>query len=80
MAEKKKKITVDGLARMIQGEFSNINKQLEKLDKLEVNVNNLKVGQNKILNRLEGVDKERVDGIDTRVKNLEDLFAMPAKK
>lgn len=85
---KKKKITIDGLARMVQNGFSEAKKDLEDFKEdikkdmggLKGDIQKLKIGQNQILQKLEGVDKERIDGIDERVKNVEDLFAMPAKK
>jgi hypothetical protein len=72
-----KKLTIDDLARMVQGGFSDMK---EDMDEIKIDIHNLKTGQKQILEKLEGVDKERIDGIDERVKNIEDLFAMPAKK
>lgn len=85
MVEKKKKTTIDDLAAMVQKGFAGVEENRLKgidtrLDKMEIDIQNLKFGQKQILQKLEGVDKERIDGIDERVKDIEDLFAMPAKK
>jgi len=66
----KEKITIENLAGMVQRGFSGIEGRLSKLEE----------GQNKILQKLEGVDRERIDGINASVKNFENIFAMPAKK
>ena len=88
MPEKKKKITIESLAAMVQKGFAGAEENAEnrfngidaRLDNVDSRLNKLEKSQKQILERLEGVDKERVDGIDERVKNIEDLFAVPAKK
>jgi hypothetical protein len=82
------KITIDDLARMVQGGFSDMKENMDNfkdevkkdMDSVKSDIQGLKIGQKQILQKLEGVDKEKIDGIDERVKDLEDLFAVPAKK
>ncbi len=67
----KKGITIDDLAGMIQGEFTEINQQLKKLDK----------NDQIILKKLEGVVyRNEFEDLSVRVKELEDLLAVSSRK
>jgi len=81
MENNNKKITIADLARMVQGGFSDMKEDMDELKGgMNGRMEKLEKSNQQILKRLEGVDKERIDGIETRVKNVEDLFAIPAKK
>gem|GEM_PF-4427976 len=68
---KSKSITIDGLAGMVQKEFTEINQQLKKLDK----------NDQVILKKLEGiVYRYEFDELQTRVKDLENLLAVGNKR
>lgn len=51
----KNNITIDGLARMVQKEFNEINQKLGKLDSLKKNLDRLDKNDQIIIKRLEGV-------------------------
>lgn len=71
MESENKKITIDDLARMVQEGFSEVKEDLDSVKK----TNQL------ILKRLEGVVyRTEFEKLEIRVKELEELFAMPAKK
>jgi len=68
---KKKNITIDDLARMVQKEFSEINQKLGKLDR----------NDQLILKRLEGVVyRTEFEKLEIRVTELENLLAINTKK
>jgi len=68
---KRKKITIDDLARMVQKEFTAIDGKLNRLEK----------NDQLILKRLEGVVfRTEFEKLQIRVAALEEFFAMPVKK
>jgi len=68
---KKKNITIDDLARMVQKEFNEINQKLGKLDR----------NDQIILKRLEGVVyRTEFEKLEIRVAELENLLAVNNKK
>jgi len=68
---KKKNITIDDLARMVQGEFNGIQQQLKKLEK----------NDQVIIKKLEGVVyRHEFEELRLRVKELENLLAINDKK
>ena len=75
MESENKKITIDDLAIMVQKGFFGIKEDFDnRLGKLEK-------GQQLILKRLEGVVyRTEFEKLEIRVKELEELFAMPNKK
>ena len=68
---KSKKVTIDGLAVMIQKEFRNIHGRLDKLDK----------NDELISNKLDGVVyRNEFDKLEGRTTTLENLLAVNSKK
>lgn len=68
---KGKSITIGDLARMVQGEFGEIQQKLNKLEK----------NDQAILKKLEGVVyRYEFDELKLRVRELEDLLAVNSKK
>lgn len=75
---KKKNITIDDLAGMVQKEFREIN---QKLNRLDGNVSKLDSNDKIILKRLEGVVyRTEFEKLEVRVIELENLLAVNAKK
>lgn len=68
---KGKSITIDDLARMVQGEFGEMHQKLNKLEK----------NDQAILKKLEGVVyRYEFDELKLRVRELEDLLAINSKR
>jgi len=75
---KNKKITIDDLARMVQGGFSDMK---EEFDGMSDRMDRLEKGQQLTLKRLEGVVyRTEFEKLEIRVAELEGLFAIPTKK
>ena len=73
-----KDITIDGLARMVQKGFSDME---EDFDGINNRIGKLEKGQQLILKRLEGVVyRTEFEKLQTRVVELEELLAIPPKK
>ena len=68
---KRKEITIDDLARIVQGEFTAVQRKLDRLDK---NMTRLATNDQTILKRLEGVVyRTEFEKLEIRVKELENL-------
>ena len=75
---KRKEITIDDLARIVQGEFTAVQRKLDRLDK---NMTRLATNDQTILKRLEGVVyRTEFEKLEIRVKELENLLAINDKR
>ena len=73
-----KNITIDGLAQMVQKEFSEVNQKLSKLDR---NIDRLDKNDQVIIKRLEGiVYRTEFEKLESRVVELENLLAVNNKR
>lgn len=72
-----RKVTTEDLARMVKGGFDGVDKRFDETDKRFDKVENRLDRIESYLLKKHEVEIERVK---ERVKNLEDLFAMPLKK
>jgi hypothetical protein len=70
-------LRIENLALIVGRGFEGVDK---RFDVIENRICKLENGQEKIFKRLEGVDREVVEDLKTRVQDIENLFAMPQKK